>query len=77
MIVAKTEAGECSCAGCAHLVDDPAEFESALPGILILSSGQGSSRGDQGLCQIHEQLVTPNMSCDVFRPRAADEGTKR
>jgi hypothetical protein len=50
-----------------HLLRDPLEFERALPGILILSSGQGESRGDQGLCRIHDRLVTPEMSCADFR----------
>jgi hypothetical protein len=58
------------CAACAHLIQDAAEFESALPGILILSSGQGDSRGDQGLCRIHQRLVTPGMTCDQFQPGA-------
>jgi hypothetical protein len=51
-----------------YLVQDAAEFESTLPGILILSSGQGESRGDQGLCQIHERLVAPEMTCGRFLP---------
>jgi hypothetical protein len=49
------------------------EFERALPGILILSSGQGESRGNQGLCQIHQRLVTPEMTCRHFQPRATAE----
>ena len=56
-----------ACALCAHLVWDAAEFESALPGVLILSSGQGESRGDQGLCRIHRRMVAPGMTCDRFR----------
>jgi hypothetical protein len=67
MSVAQTQTGERTCGGCSHLIHDPAEFESAFPGILILSSGQGESRGDQGLCRIHERLVTPEMSCTHFR----------
>jgi hypothetical protein len=70
MSVAKIQARKCTCAGCAYLIQDAAEFERALPGILILSSGQGESRGDQGLCRIHQQLVTPEMTCGRFQPRA-------
>ena len=65
----KTRTRECTCARCGHLIDDPVEFENALPGILILSSGQGESRGDQGMCRIHQQLVAPKMSCDHFQLR--------
>ena len=70
MIVARGPEEKNHCAVCAHLVSDAAEFENALPGILILSSGQGDSRGDQGLCRIHQRLVTARMTCTQFRPRA-------
>jgi hypothetical protein len=61
-----------TCANCRHFLDDPEEFERALPGILALSSGQGDTRGDQGICEIHEKMVTPNMTCEkhVFRQGA-------
>jgi hypothetical protein len=67
---AQTQKEEGHCGGCAHLIHEPAEFECAFPGILILSSGQGESRGDQGLCRLHERLVTCEMSCSHFRPGA-------
>jgi hypothetical protein len=57
------------CGGCAHFVDDAADFERAFPGILILSSGQGESRGGQGLCRFHERLLAPDMGCRLFAPR--------
>jgi hypothetical protein len=57
-----------------YLIHDPAEFERALPGILILSSGQGESRGDQGLCQIHQRLVTAGMTCSHSEPREPVRG---
>lgn len=72
MTLAASRGGKCTCDGCVHLLRDPVEFESALPGILILSSGQGESRGDQGLCRIHDQLVTPEMSCADFRRVVTD-----
>jgi hypothetical protein len=70
MRAAASRTGSCTCAGCVYLIHDPVEFERALPGILILSSGQGESRGDQGLCQIHRRLVTPEMTCRYFQLRA-------
>ena len=70
---AQRETGGGTCAGCAQLICDPVKFEDALPGILILSSGQGESRGDQGLCRIHQRLVTPEMTCGRFQPRATAE----
>jgi fructose-bisphosphate aldolase class 1 len=70
MSVPRKRIAECIC--CAHLICDPVDFERALPGILILSSGQGDSRGDQGLCRIHQRLVTREMTCSHFRRRPAD-----
>jgi hypothetical protein len=70
MSAARNRARERCCERCAHLIGDAAAFEAALPGILILSSGQGESRGDQGLCRIHQRLVTREMTCDRFERRA-------
>ena len=67
MSAARIRTGECACGGCAHLIREAVEFESFFPGILILSSGQGESRGDQGLCRIHERIVNPRMSCAHFQ----------
>ncbi|MCU0303271.1 MAG: hypothetical protein MUC56_04360 [Thermoanaerobaculales bacterium] len=61
-----TPAGRCG--RCAHFVDDPRELERALPGLGILSSAWGSTRGDQGLCTVHDLFLQPVMSC----PRFAD-----
>jgi hypothetical protein len=58
------------CANCRFFVDEPEAFERALPGILILSSGQGDTRGCQGLCKIHQKILTPTMSCTRFDLRA-------
>jgi len=71
MSIARIQSGKCT--RCAHLICEPVEFERALPGILILSSGQGESRGNQGLCQIHQRLVTPEVTCGRFQPRATAE----
>ena len=68
---AQPETGGGTCAGCAQLICDPVKFEDALPGILILSSGQGESRGDQGLCQIYQRLVTREMTCRHFQACAS------
>ncbi len=62
------------CSDCQHFVDDPAELERALPGLLILSSAQGDSRGDQGICLAHERFLLPTMTCDRFEARAEKYG---
>ena len=56
------------CANCAEFLDEPKQLESELPGITILSSAYGDTRGDQGLCCRHQRLVTPNLTCTAFRP---------
>jgi hypothetical protein len=58
-----------TCASCRHFLDDPQEFERMFPGILALSSGQGDTRGDQGICEIHQKLITPDLTCDQYVPR--------
>jgi len=56
------------CANCREFVDDPVRIEAELPGITILSSAYGDTRGDQGLCSLHQQLVTPGLTCSAFSP---------
>ena len=57
------------CANCREFVDDPIRLERELAGLTILSSAQGDTRGDQGLCSLHQQLVTPGLTCSAFVPR--------
>ena len=59
------------CGRCLHFVDDPAAFEQLFPGLLALSSGYGDCRGDQGVCRLHQQMLTPAMTCRRFSPREA------
>jgi hypothetical protein len=73
LTVAPTVTGLRLCANCAAFSNDAAELERTVPGLLSLSSGQGDTRGDQGLCQMHDQWVTPNMTCARFRPRSAGD----
>jgi hypothetical protein len=55
------------CANCCEFVNDPRRIERELPGLGILSSAHGDTLGDQGLCSLHQQLVTPNLTCSAFR----------
>ena len=58
-----------SCGQCRYFEDRPRELERLLVGLTILSSAWGDTRGDQGLCRRHLQLLTPKLSCDLFAPR--------
>ncbi|RLB52682.1 MAG: hypothetical protein DRI34_14380 [Deltaproteobacteria bacterium] len=52
-----------TCAGCRYFLDDAEQLEREFPGILILSSAGGDTRGDQGLCRLHEKWVLPRFTC--------------
>jgi hypothetical protein len=58
-----------TCCACRHFVDDPEELERAFPGILALSSGQGSTRGRCGICLVHDTFQDPIPVCPEFRAR--------
>jgi len=58
-----------SCARCRHFHDDPTELENMFPGILILSSTYGSTRGRAGVCSIDETFHDPHRACEDFVPR--------
>ncbi len=62
-----------SCQGCRHFEDDPHHLERLLPGILILSSTYGSSRGDSGVCSIRDTFQVPEEACEDFAPRTGRE----
>lgn len=66
-----------TCGHCRHFMDDPALIERTLVGLTILSSAGGDSWGDQGLCAIHEQMLTPHMTCAQLAPRLGDVRTSR
>lgn len=59
-----------TCRGCRHFMDDPAELERALTGILILSSTYGSTRGRAGICAVTGRFHDPIAACSEFAPRA-------
>jgi hypothetical protein len=57
------------CGRCAHFVDEPRALERSLVGLAILSSAWGDSRGDQGLCELHDLFLQPVMTCSRFVSR--------
>jgi hypothetical protein len=57
------------CGLCRHFLDDPRELERLWPGLCILGSAHGDSRGDQGLCRLFGQMATPTLGCPEFAPR--------
>jgi hypothetical protein len=61
-----TQHDRCRC--CAHFRNAPTELESAMAGLVSLSSAYGSTRADDGLCRTHDRYVNANARCDDFEP---------
>jgi hypothetical protein len=62
------------CTTCRLFVDDPRALEAELPGLCILSSAQGDSRGRAGLCRARGTFQDPEPPCADFVARAGQEG---
>jgi hypothetical protein len=56
------------CLSCAHFRNRPVELESAMAGLVSLSSAYSSTRADDGLCAKHDRYVNANAGCDDFDP---------
>ncbi len=63
------EDGPGDCRWCREFLDDPQALEDALPGIYILSSAWGSTRGNSGICRVTGRFQQPQPACAHFRPR--------
>lgn len=55
-------------------MNDPLQLERQLPGILVLSSAYGSTRGNSGICMVDGTLQDPEAGCDRFEGR--QDGTR-
>jgi hypothetical protein len=60
------EHGRHSCGSCKHFDASPAGFEQALPGLLSFSSGSASVRAQDGICLLHERLVSARSGCKQY-----------
>jgi hypothetical protein len=59
------------CRACRHFLSDPEQIERLLPGLSILSSAWGSTRGLAGICLSHDTWQDPARECPDFeRPPA-------
>jgi hypothetical protein len=57
------------CRTCQLFLDEAEALERALPGLTILSSASGSTRGHAGICLARETFQDPGPACPEFRPR--------
>ena len=66
----KTTSDSPCCGNCHHFNNDPAFLDKHFKGINILSSVHGSTRGDGGICKLHDQYLLPEHSCAEFKQKA-------
>jgi hypothetical protein len=58
-----------NCNGCVHFIDEPAGFEALIPGLRCMGSARASVRADDGICAVHDLIVSARDSCARFSPR--------
>ena len=61
--------GSQACRGCVHFHNDPKYLEAAFPGWNVLGSAYGSTRAEDGICELHGIYLSATAWCDKFSPR--------
>jgi hypothetical protein len=74
MSEANPEHAKAECGNCIHFQNDPAMVEKTWPGLTSLSSGFGSVRAQDGLCNRHDLCLSTSDSCPDY---AAGKDGKR
>ncbi len=54
------------CASCAHFRNDPAFLETVFKGLTSMSSGYGSTGGNDGICLLHDRHLSARASCAKY-----------
>jgi hypothetical protein len=60
-----------NCGGCAHFVNEPSRIEAMIPGLTTMGSARASVRADDGICAVHDLIVTARDCCDRFAARSS------
>ena len=58
------------CGRCRHFCNDPAKMEAIFKGLSVMSSGYGSVRAHDGLCDLHEVYLSYRDTCADFEATA-------
>lgn len=58
-----------TCGRCLHFIDEPARIEAMIPGLTTFGSARASVRADDGICGIHDLIVSARDGCGRFAPR--------
>jgi hypothetical protein len=59
-----------TCDVCAHFVNTATRIEAMIPGLTTMGSARASVRADDGICGVHDLIVTARDRCDQFAPRS-------
>jgi hypothetical protein len=55
-----------TCRFCAHFHNDPRYLEAAFPGWTSLGSAYGSTRAEDGICELREIYLSAEQGCECF-----------
>jgi hypothetical protein len=66
MTKTKSESLRAACGSCIHFQNDPAVLEKTWPGFTSMSSGFGSGRAQDGLCDRHNLYLSNRDSCSDY-----------
>jgi hypothetical protein len=67
-----------TCSTCAHFRNDPRYLEAAFPGWSALGSAYGSTRAEDGICELRGIYLSARGSCGQHvRRRGCGSSTER
>jgi hypothetical protein len=58
-----------NCGACTHFLDEPDHLEAMIPGLTVLGSARASVRADDGICRLHDLIISARDGCGRFSPR--------
>jgi hypothetical protein len=58
-----------ACRGCIHFDNDPRRLEAEFPGLNALGSAYGSTRAEDGICELRGLFLSAAQWCNQFTPR--------
>lgn len=70
-IMADERPVQSECGSCRQFRNDAAYLEAAFAGLTSLSSAFGSARSDDGICLLHDRVLSARAVCRDFSPADA------
>jgi hypothetical protein len=62
-----------TCVRCASFVNEPASIEALIPGLTAMGSAWASVRSDDGICTVHDLMVSARDTCGRFTRRLTED----